>query len=92
MDIPLGTSVLKMTRCYVTVMEASKIFNISKVSRVDQDSEKGYQRVLSEKRANDIAQYLNDGNIIPGSIILSAQEGFHVSYNKQSMQLEFRTQ
>ena len=76
------------TPCYVTVMEANKIFNISKVSRVDQDSEKGYQRVLSEKRANDIAQYLNDGNIIPGSIILSAQEGFHVSYNKQSMQLE----
>ena len=29
-------------------MEASKIF-IFQVSRVDQDSEKGYQRVLSER-------------------------------------------
>lgn len=76
------------TPCYVTVMKADDIFSISKVSRVDDDSEKGYQRVLSSKRATDITQYLNEGNIIPGSIILSAQNGFNVEYLEDENQIE----
>lgn len=76
------------TPCYVTVMKADDIFEISKVSRIDEDSEKGYQRFLSEKRANDIADYLNSDNIIPGSIILSAQGGFSVEYNDNTEKLK----
>lgn len=75
------------TPCYVTVMDANMIFNLSKVSRVDENIEEGYQRVLSEKRASDIAEYLNEGNIIPGSIILSAQDGFKVSFDDSTKQL-----
>lgn len=76
------------TPCYVTVMKADDIFKISKVSRIDDDNEKGYQRVLSEKRANDISEYLDSGNIIPGSIILSAQDGFNISYEESSRLLK----
>lgn len=69
------------TQCYVTVMKAKDIFEISEVSRVDSNPKDGYQRLLSQKRASDIAQYLDDGNIIPGSIILSAQAGCHIEYD-----------
>lgn len=70
------------TQCYVTVMKAKNIFEISKVSRVDSNPKEGYQRLLNKKRAEDIAQYLSDGNIIPGAIILSAQKGCNVDYDE----------
>jgi len=65
---------------YVTVMTAKEIFAFSKVSRVDENPREGYQRFLSEKRAKDIAEYLNAGNIIPGAIILSAQKNADLKF------------
>ena len=73
--------------CYVTVMNAKTIFEISEVSRVDTNPQEGYQRYLNEKRANDIAQYLDSENIIPGAIILSAQEGCNINYDSEKMML-----
>jgi len=66
---------------YVTVMTAKEIFAFSKVSRVDEDPKLGYQRFLSEKRAEAIAEYLNSGNIIPGAIILSAQKNADLKFS-----------
>ncbi len=66
---------------YVTVMTAKEIFEFSKVSRVDEDARLGYQRHLSEKRAEAIAEYINSGNIIPGAIILSAQKNADLQYS-----------
>lgn len=80
----------EQTPCYVTVMDANEIFKLSKVSRVDEDVEEGYQRVLSAKRASDIADYLDEGNIIPGSIILSAQNGFDVDFDTTTNQLTLK--
>ncbi len=65
---------------YVTVMTAKEIFQFSKVSRVDEDPKQGYQRFLSERRAEAIAEYLNAGNIIPGAIILSAQKSAELKF------------
>jgi DGQHR domain-containing protein len=65
---------------YVTVMTAKEIFAFSKVSRVDEDPKSGYQRLLSERRAEAIAEYLNSGNIIPGAIILSAQKNADLKF------------
>lgn len=67
---------------YVTVMTAKEIFGFSKVSRVDEDPKLGYQRHLSEKRAEAIAEYLNAGNVIPGAIILSAQANANLKFEK----------
>lgn len=75
--------------CYLAVISAKKIFENSIVSRADEDKQAGYQRLLSEKRAKDIAKYLNDGNIIPGCIILSAQKKANLKYNKDKNELEF---
>lgn len=74
--------------CYVTVMRAKEIFEISKVSRIDEDNQKGYQRFLSEKRACDIAEYIDDGNIIPGSIILSAHDDFDIKFDPSTNELQ----
>lgn len=76
--------------CYVSVMSAKDIYNISTVSRIDA-SDRGYQRLLIEKRAKDIAEYLDNGNIIPGSIILSAQHGSSCSYDSPSKELTIDT-
>lgn len=79
------------TKCYVTVMNAKEIFGISKVSRVDDDPKDGYQRLLNDKRAKDIASYLDDGNIIPGSIILSAQDGCDVTFDNITNKIDIDT-
>lgn len=79
------------TKCYVSVMKAKEIFDISHVSRVDDDPKNGYQRLLNKKRADDIASYLDDGNIIPGSIILSAQDNSSVTYDKEKNEITIDT-
>ena len=71
-------------------MDAKTIFKLSSVSRVDDNAEEGYQRLLNNKRADDIASYLNEGNIIPGSIILSAQNGCNITFNKEQGEIEFK--
>ncbi|EHR5465205.1 DGQHR domain-containing protein [Vibrio parahaemolyticus] len=92
MDL-LGWSIGKEdTHCYVTVMKSKDIFDISEVSRVDSDPKEGYQRLLNKKRAEDIAKYLNDGNIIPGSIILSAQDGCVIDYNESTNKISINTE
>ncbi|OYO28556.1 DGQHR domain-containing protein [Janthinobacterium sp. PC23-8] len=65
---------------YLTAMTAKEIFQFSKVSRVDEDPNVGYQRFLSEKRATAIAEYIDAGNILPGAIVLSAQENAQLSF------------
>lgn len=77
----------ELTPCYVTVMNAKDVFNISKVSRVEDGNENGYQRFLSDKRVKDISKYLESGNIIPGAIVLSAQEDFDISFDKDKKEL-----
>lgn len=72
---------------YVTVMSADEIFAFSKVSRVDEDPQIGYQRHLAKKRAEAIAEYLDSGNVIPSSIILSAQENAKISYAEETNEL-----
>ncbi len=72
---------------YLTAMTAREIFSVSKVSRVDENREHGYQRHLNENRARSIAEYLDSGNVIPGAIILSAQEGTHVTFDQESGKL-----
>jgi DNA sulfur modification protein DndB len=79
------------TQCYVTVMNSKDIYEISEVSRVDSNPKEGYQRLLSMKRAKDISQYLSDGNIIPGSIILSAQAGCDIKFDPSTNKISINT-
>lgn len=68
---------------YLTVMNVYELFQLSTVSRANEDNpSEGYQRFLNTKRAKDIAEYVDSGNIIPGAIILSAQERANIKYEK----------
>ncbi len=53
------------------------------MSRADQDPQRGYQRLLSSGRARQIAEYLDAGKVIPGALILSAQDSAKFEYDAQ---------
>lgn len=75
------------TPCYITVLNAKEVFDMSTVSRVEDNPKLGYQRNLDEKRVNNIAQYLEQGNIIPGSIILSAQSNSEILFDENTQEI-----
>lgn len=55
-----------------------------------EDPKAGFQRVLDEKRARDIANYIdNEEGTIPGSIILSAQPNAQLEIVGRSKTIEF---
>ena len=59
---------------YVAVMNSKELKHMCFVSRKKEDPKKGFQRLLSEKRAKEIANYLDtEKGIIPPALILSAQ-------------------
>ncbi len=74
---------------YMTVIPSNILFDTSKISRADEDKERGYQRLLSSKRAKDIAGYINSGNVIPGAIILSAQREANLNFEQKSNKLTY---
>lgn len=61
---------------------AKTLFSCSRVTRADENPEKGYQRLLSEPRARRIANYFDSGKAIPGSIIVSAKGESNLEYDK----------
>ncbi len=74
---------------YLTVMDGKELFRISKISRAtDEHTDKGFQRHLSEIRAKNIAKYIDDGFVIPGSIILSAQANAKMTYSNGKIKYE----
>jgi DGQHR domain-containing protein len=75
---------------WISSIPASILFETSKVSRADEDPKKGYQRLLDDKRAKRIAKYFDEGGIIPGSIILSAQPESQFEFDARSQRVSFR--
>lgn len=73
--------------CYVSVMSAKNIVEIATVSRISEDADKGYQRHLDQKRVKEITTYINNGNVIPGSVILSVQKGCDTNYDLKNKEL-----
>ena len=62
-------------RFYQLAMPSETLAKCSFVTTRDEDPDKGFQRMLDEKRAIEIARYIDSGlGTIPTSIILSAQE------------------
>jgi len=67
---------------FLTAIPVSLLFSCSYVSRAEEDSERGFQRLLDERRARRIGDYINEGNVVPGAIILSARQGSDIHYRK----------
>jgi DGQHR domain-containing protein len=61
------------------------------VSRRDEDSTAGFQRLLDRSRAEAIAKYIDDGSgTIPGAIVLSAQSNADLIYTRKLKTLSFK--
>lgn len=59
---------------FLAVMKSQDLQEMCFVSRRREDPDKGFQRLLSEKRAKEIAKYLDENKgVIPSALIVSAQ-------------------
>lgn len=61
-------------KCYITKFKGKELKSLARVSRADSTSQEGYQRHLDERRSRAIGAYIDEGSLIPGSIILSYKE------------------
>ncbi len=87
---PCLTMTQNQHRFFLTSIPVSDLFSHCFVSSRNEDNLNGFQRQLSKPRADDIAQYLNQGSgSIPTTIVLSAQEDGQLSYNSRSKTITF---
>lgn len=76
---------------YVTTLNSSVLKGMCFVSRKKEDPIKGFQRLLSSKRAKDIANYLDiENGVIPSALVLSAQTNADISYDEKNGKLSFK--
>nr|WP_222613966.1 DGQHR domain-containing protein [Comamonas testosteroni] len=58
----------------------------------EEDPEKGFQRVLDKKRAQEIANYIDSGlGTIPSAIVLSAQPDATLEYDSSKKSISFNS-
>lgn len=74
---------------YIIAVRPSEIFPYTRVSRVDEDAEAGFQRALEPHRVKRIAEYINEGKVVPGAIILSAQDSSKISFDEATGKIQF---
>lgn len=58
--------------CFIA--SAKKLWDVVKINKREEDKDKGYQRALSQSRAEKIARFIEKGNVLPGSVIISFDE------------------
>ena len=63
------------TTLYTFSDRASKLWEFVSINRREENKDEGYQRVLSNSRVRAVADYIKDGNVIPGSIIIAVDFG-----------------
>jgi DGQHR domain-containing protein len=77
-------------RFYFSTIPVDDLYPCCFVARRQEDPQQGFQRALSEERADDISRYLSSGNgSIPTNVVLSAQPESLLSYNPRSKTLSF---
>jgi DGQHR domain-containing protein len=78
-------------RFYTLTMPSDVLANTCFVTTRDEDPQKGFQRVLDAKRAQEIANYIDFGfGTIPTSIVLSAQSAAELKVVGRGKTLEFK--
>lgn len=76
---------------YLASLPVEDIFPYCFVTRRIDDPGEGFQRTLSEERANDIAQYLdNSKGSIPTNVVLSAQPEAELLYLRGSKTIKYK--
>lgn len=78
-------------RFFFATIPVDSLFPYCFVARRDEDPAHGFQRLLTESRADDIARYLSQGNgSIPSNIVLSAQPEAELRYTARAGSISFR--
>lgn len=77
-------------RFYFSTIPVDDLFPTCFVARREEDPQQGFQRALSEGRADDISRYVSSGNgSIPTNVVLSAQTEADLRYNSKSKTIAF---
>lgn len=77
-------------RFFTLTMPSDVLANCCFASSREEDPQAGFQRVLDEKRAQEIADYMDLGfGTIPSSIVLSAQPGANLQVIGRGKTIEF---
>ena len=79
------------SRFFTLAMPSDVLAKTCTVDTHEADPIAGFQRRLDESRAQDIADYIDNGGTIPGSIVLSAQPEAHLEYIRPTRTLRFRS-
>ena len=76
---------------YLSSVPSTVLAESSFVSRRDETNRtSGFQRLLNETRAKDIARYMDEQNgVIPSALILSSQPQASFSFNKSDSTIQF---
>ena len=75
---------------YQLAMPSDILGQTTFVSTRDDDPDAGFQRLLDEKRATEIALYIDSGHgTIPTSVILSAQKECNLEYDSKNKTVSF---
>lgn len=75
---------------YLTALPARALYEISRVERISENPDEGFQRQLDVPKSRKIAKYLQD-KVIPGAIILSVQQETEAVYHVDSGELELKS-
>ncbi len=76
---------------YTLTMPSDTLATTCFVTTREEDPSLGFQRVLDRKRAEEIAEYIDNGlGTIPTSIVLSAQPGAELSVIGRGKTIQFR--
>lgn len=78
-----------VNRFYSLTIPSDVLAETCFVSARDDDPQEGFQRILDEKRAQEIADYVDGGMTIPTAIILSAQKEASLIYNTKMKTIGF---
>ncbi|MFC4691716.1 DGQHR domain-containing protein [Dokdonia genika] len=75
---------------YITTLDTNVLKDIAYVLNREEDSIKGFQRILNTNRAKDIAKYMDsDNGVIPSPLILSAQPSANLKYDEKNSKISF---
>lgn len=75
---------------YITTLDTDVLKDIAYVLNREEDSIKGFQRVLNTNRAKDIAKYMDSENgVIPSPLILSAQPNAQFKFDNKTSKITF---
>jgi DGQHR domain-containing protein len=79
----------EQVKLYMTAVRPSEIFPFTRVSRVEENPETGFQRALDTHRVRKISEYIREGKVVPGAIIISAQDDARITFDPKSGLLKF---